>query len=364
MKKVMEVRKKMKKVMVCLSVAAMMMFSIVGCTGSSTPTVSSVSKVSETASSTVGKSNDQINLVDITQSTANEFHVQMQAGMKAAAAAAGVNMTCLASESLEDQIQKIQDIIQTHPDAIAVDCFDATGIVSVLEEAAKAGIYVFVVDNNVTGASSGTIQAFSGTDNTTGGYDGAAWIAKTCGADAKVGVILGLPGNYASNTRCDGLEKYVKENPKMKLLGEVTANWKRDLALNAANDMIQANPTMNCIFCMNDEMALGAAQAIKASGKDVTLLGFNGVSEAIQAVYNGTMDATIVQLPELMASTFVQLAIDLVKNGTKPAESTYLVPAIVVDTQMAKGIMDGSLQPANDDEKLIFAKVKNSVKKP
>ena len=76
------------------------------------------------------------------------------------------------------------------------------------------------------------------------------------------------------------------------------------------------------------------------------------------------MDATIVQLPELMASTFVQLAIDLVKNGTKPAESTYLVPAIVVDTQMAKGIMDGSLQPANDDEKLIFAKVKNSVKKP
>ena len=81
-------------------------------------------------------------------------------------------------------------------------------------------------------------------------------------------------------------------------------------------NLLQAHPDVKAVFCQNDEMALGASEAIKTSGKDIVIVGFDGNDDAINAVKDGTLSATVAQQPKEMGKLAIQTAIKYLNGET------------------------------------------------
>jgi len=291
----------------------------------------------------------------VTQSQGNPFHIQLRQAAVAYAEERGIEIVVLASESLEEQLRVMEDLAQTRPDAIAVTAYDAAAIVTAMEAAKALGVYVFAIDNNVLDTD---IVAFTGTDNVYGGEIATDWLIDRVGVDGNIGLILGAAGSFASNARQEGFYNTLYHRAPDMNVKEVTANWQRELGLIVANDLLIANPDLDAIFGLNDNMALGAVQAVEETGRsEVLVMGFNGTPDAVVAVYNGELDATVVQFPALMVQTYVDLAIDLVRYGIQPAQRDFLIPAFVIDTELVRAVVDDGKQPTNAYEELLFPKL-------
>jgi len=127
------------------------------------------------------------------------------------------------------------------------------------------------------------------------------------------------------------LDKY----PDITVVASLPADWARDKGMQVMNDVLTANPDLNAVMAMNDEMALGAVQAIKAAGKQdqIKLVGYNGALEAIKAVYTTDLAADVVQYPEEMGKLYVEWAVRIL-GGEKPADVNIHPSVSVVDTQL------------------------------
>lgn len=229
------------------------------------------------------------------------------------------------------------------------------GIARGIETAMAAGIPVFCLDNNCTGTE---IVSFIGTDNVLGGYLMGKYINEVMGGEGEMAVIEGPAGNFNSNIRRQGMDQAFEEiGSKVEVVASISANWKRDQGLTVANDIITSTPDLKLIFCLNDEMAFGAMQAIEASGRDIMLVAYNGVPEAFMNIYNGNMLATVAQYPETFATTYIDCAIALVRDGVQP-EATYAIPAAVVDYDLIHDVVDNNKAPTNEEESILYNKLK------
>lgn len=127
--------------------------------------------------------------------------------------------------------------------------------------------------------------------------------------------------------RGKGFNKIAKE--KLTVLSSQSANFDRAKALNTAQNMIQANKDVQVIFAQNDEMALGAAQAVKSAGlKDIIIIGIDGQPDAHDAIKNGDITATIAQQPAKMGEIAIQAAIDHYQG--KKVEKSTVAPIFLV----------------------------------
>lgn len=309
-----------------------------------------------TGTETPASAEKPLELVIITQSWDNIFFVQMRdAALAYAEKLDNVNVTVMAGADINEQLKLMEDFTVQKPDAIAVCSYDASAIVPGIETAMAAGIPVFCLDNNCTGTE---IVSFIGTDNVLGGYLMGKYINEVMGGEGEMAVIEGPAGNFNSNIRRQGMDQAFEEiGSKVEVVASISANWKRDQGLTVANDIITSTPDLKLIFCLNDEMAFGAMQAIEASGRDITLVAYNGVPEAFMNIYNGHMLATVAQYPETFATTYIDCAIALVRDGVQP-EATYAIPAAVVDYDLIHDVVDNNKAPTNEEETILYNKLK------
>lgn len=309
-----------------------------------------------TGTETPASAEKPLELVIITQSWDNIFFVQMRdAALAYAEKLDNVNVTVMAGADINEQLKLMEDFTVQKPDAIAVCSYDASAIVPGIETAMAAGIPVFCLDNNCTGTE---IVSFIGTDNVLGGYLMGKYINEVMGGEGEMAVIEGPAGNFNSNIRRQGMDQAFEEiGSKVEVVASISANWKRDQGLTVANDIITSTPDLKLIFCLNDEMAFGAMQAIEASGRDITLVAYNGVPEAFMNIYNGHMLATAAQYPETFATTYIDCAIALVRDGVQP-EATYAIPAAVVDYDLIHDVVDNNKTPTNEEETILYNKLK------
>jgi ribose transport system substrate-binding protein len=160
-------------------------------------------------------------------------------------------------------------------------------------------------------------------DNDKGGVIAADQIAGVLkerpSATKKVASISCEPSAVYAARRNAGFEKRIKELG-YTVVASLSANSKQEEGYKVAKDILSAHPDVAAIFCGNDPMAVGAAQAVADSGKsgvkDIYVVGFNGDEIALQAIKAGQMGATIQQVPEEMGKMTVQLATKLM-NGEK-----------------------------------------------
>ena len=184
----------------------------------------------------------------------------------------------------------------------------------VLEKAAKE-MPVVLFDSDIADWKPKT--AYVGTQNKDGGIKAGEYIAKLLKKEGTLAIVSGIPGSQVGIDRVDGVKEGLKKaGAKTKIVKEVTGQFDREQAVGAMEDILQTNPDVDAVFCANDQMALGAIQAIAAHKKtdQIKLIGFDGALEATQHILAGDMYATIAQDPYGMAKVGVEEALKKLKG--------------------------------------------------
>ena len=209
-------------------------------------------------------------------------------------------------------------------DAVIVNPTDSDAVVPAVEALNNADIPVIAVDRSSNG---GDVASFISSDNVAGGKQAADELAKAIGEEGEVLVLQGIAGSSASRDRGQGFKEGIANYPNIKVVGEQTANFDRTEGLNVATNLLQAYPNVKAIFAENDEMALGAIEALgDRAGKDVMVIGFDGTTDGLKAVKDGRMHATIAQQPGELGARAVEEAAKLLRDE----DATAVVPVDVV----------------------------------
>lgn len=259
----------------------------------------------------------------------NPFFIDMQRGAEEAARTHGVNLLVQAADrevDVERQMQIVENLIQRRVDALLITPSGSREIVPALVKANQAGIPVLILDTRVDAAAlsaqGGSIATFIGSDNHAGGRIAGEHLVASMGGQARVAVLEGIPGHETGDARLRGFREALQAHPGMQIVVSQPANWERDLGYNVTQNLLQAHPTVNALFAASDLMALGATEAIAAAGRTggITVVGFDAIDEAREAITKGAMDASIAQNPAQMGRMGVEAAVKLLAGDSLPAE--------------------------------------------
>ena len=199
----------------------------------------------------------------------NPFYVAMADGVKEEAARQGIEVYVLnANDKLDKQIADVEDLIQKK---IQVLLINAThdGAVAVVEKAAKAGIPVITLQREIP---TSMVISHIGTDNVVIGRMGAQWIVDKLGGKGNVVVMEGIPGADSSESRKIGSAEVFKKYQGIKIVAQQSGQYDRAKAMNVMENILQAQPKIDAVYCFNDEMAMGVLAAVKAAGRTGILI--------------------------------------------------------------------------------------------
>ena len=249
------------------------------------------------------------------------FFQDMEKGTREAAEAAGYDYVLVDQKSSEStMVSATQDLIDQGINALIISPFKPDALGPIVD-AAKAKKIPVVIDDIGGGGTDYDVIVIS--DNEKGGVIAAdhidATLKQRSNTTKKVASISCEPSAVYAARRNIGFEKRIKELG-YEVAASLSANSKQEEGYKVAKDILSAHPDVSAIFCGNDPMAVGAAQAVADSGKsgvkDVYIVGFNGDEIALQAIKAGQMGATIQQVPKEMGKMTVDLATKLM-NGEK-----------------------------------------------
>jgi ribose transport system substrate-binding protein len=202
-------------------------------------------------------------------------------------------------------------------DAILVNPTDADAIVPSILAANEAGIPVFTIDRAAAG---GEVVSHIASDNVAGGMMAAEYLCSALGGEGKVVELEGIAGTSAARDRGEGFNTYMSENcGGVEIVARQTANFNRAEGLTVFENILQAESEIDGVFAHNDEMVLGAIEAATAAGREgITFVGFDAIDDAVAAVQDGTLAATVAQQPALMGELGVQTAATFLGGGEVP----------------------------------------------
>lgn len=246
----------------------------------------------------------------------NPFFVSLKNGVVKEAEAHGIEVKIVdAQDDSAKQINDVEDLIQQGVDLLLINPTDSSAISTAVQSANSIGIPVITLDRS---ADKGEVEALVASDNVKGGEMAAQYIIDQLGEGAAVAELEGVPGASATRERGTGFHNIADE--KLNVVAKQAANFDRTKGLTVMENLIQANPDIKAVFAHNDEMALGALEAINSSGRDIMVIGFDGNDDALKAVEAGQLDATVAQQPDLIGQLAVQAALD-VAEGKKVEEN-------------------------------------------
>ncbi|SFF00291.1 MULTISPECIES: ribose ABC transporter substrate-binding protein RbsB [Fictibacillus] len=243
----------------------------------------------------------------------NPFFVTLKEGAEKEAKKAGVQLkTVDAQDDSAKQVNDIEDLIQQGVDVLLVNPTDSAAISSAIESANSANIPVITVDRSAEG---GKVVSHIASDNVKGGQMAGDYIAKQLKGKGNVVELEGISGSSAARERGEGFHKAVDKEKGIKVVAKQTASFDRAKGLNVMENILQGNKKVDAVFAHNDEMALGALQALEAAGlKDVVVVGFDATDDAQKAIKEGKMAATVAQKPDMIGSEAVQTAVKVNKD--------------------------------------------------
>jgi ribose transport system substrate-binding protein len=225
----------------------------------------------------------------------NPFYVAMANGVKDEAKKLGIQAFVLNSEDkLEKQISDVEDLIQKKIHVLLINATQ-DGAVAVIEKAAKAGIPVITLQR---GIPSPAVTSHIGTDNVVIGRLGAQWIVDKLGGKGDVVVLEGIPGAASSEDRKKGAAEVFPKHPGVKIVAQQTGEYDRAKTLHVMENILQAQPKIDAVYCFNDEMAMGALAAVKAAKRTgIMITGMDANKDAVEAVKKGELAMTIALPP-------------------------------------------------------------------
>lgn len=262
----------------------------------------------------------------------NELQVTLTDNIKASVEALGAKF--LSSDPQGDpvtQVTQVENFISRGVDMILMSPNDASACGVVLQEAVEAGIPMIIVNckmDDMNGA-----LCYVGCDDLTAGELLMEYAAGLLGGKGTIGILRGPDGLDAAIKRTTGIDNKLKENPDISVYSSQAANWKTAEAMSIVENWLQST-SLDAVVCENDEMAIGAVEAIKGHGKsldDVLVFGIDGIPSAYQSIANGEMKATLLQDAKAIAAKTVEVMQLYFETGS--VESEYIIPWVVVDSK-------------------------------
>ncbi|MDO5695458.1 MAG: substrate-binding domain-containing protein [Eubacteriales bacterium] len=290
----------MKKLLACL-MAATLIFS--GC---------GANKGGESAD-TGEKGGEKVIALSM-NTLSNPFFVSVVEGCKAEAAEQGYEVIVTdAQDNPTTQQKDIENLITKKPAAILIDPCDSDAIISSVEACNAANIPVFTMDRRANG---GEVIAHVGYDAVKSGNLAGEFLAKSLGGKGKVVELQGILGSNVAQERSKGFNEIMDKNPDIEIVARQTANFNRTEGLSVMENILQGNPEIDGIYCANDEMLLGALEAVNAAGRKdkIVMIGCDALDETIDAIKNGKVEATIAEPPFVLGRGIMNTAVKHLKG--------------------------------------------------
>ena len=262
---------------------------------------------------------DKKNFSFVVKDMTNPYYWRMRAGAEQAAKDLGVNFSWVAAQfngDIEGQIGIVEAQLAMRPDALILVPMNANALIPKVKEANSLGIPVINPDTRLAG---GDVVSFVGLDERSSAIQMAKFIVKHFNGKVKLAILEGFRGSSTAEERLLGFREIFDAEPGVKVLASQTADWDREKGLKVTEDILQAHPDIQLIVASNDEMALGAIQAIKSAGrtKQVFVTGDDTIPAALQALKDGELLATIDGNTDKVGYNAVQVAYDYVVKGNR-----------------------------------------------
>jgi ABC-type sugar transport system substrate-binding protein len=279
-----------------------------------------------------------VRLAAVIKGLDNPFFVTMRDGLVATARTEDAQLRVSAAPAgLQDttgQATELESLAGDDPACYVVNPINPTNLVRALARVPEDAPIVnvdSVVAKEAAEAVGVDITTYIGTDNVAAGGLGADAMADLVAPGAKVAVIEGIPGDTGSKLRSRGFQQGAGD--RFDVVEAVPADFEREKARLAAETIMEDNPAVEGFFAVNDLMALGVADAVRAAGRrdEVAVVGMDGIEQALAAISRGALSATVAQYPFTMGQLGIEACLAALRGDSVPEQID--APVQVVDSE-------------------------------
>jgi len=316
--------KKVSKVLALLLAAAMVLLCSACGGGAASSTTSAAAGSAAAGSAAAGSSGKTLKIGATFYSLQNEFTMRMDNAGKKWAQENNVDYTSYdGNYDAATQLSQVETMIADGCDAIILNPQDADACAACVDAASNAGIPVIGVNTMV---NSDKLTSYVGSQDVSAGEDIMNYMIKYMNSDSfNIVIIEGPMGQSAQLQRYEGITNVLKKYPNIKVLDYNTANWSRSESMTLMETWLTTyGDKIQAVVAENDEMALGARQAIEAAGMDIPCIGVDGIADAVTAIQNGGMIASDFQNAEGQMTGALDTAVKAVNGETVDKE--YWIP--------------------------------------
>ena len=330
----------MKKSWLSLLLCTLMVVSLfAGCAPAAEPTPAEAPAATEApaaeateAPATEAPAKDTYVIAALMKQNADTFVQNISDAITGRAAELGSEVTLLMQDAEGDintQLEQAEAMITQKVDAIILNAVDVEGSAPIVDMAIEAGIPVIECNTLTNNADKAT--CYVGSDDVDAGKIQADFLKTVLPEDAKVCYMMGPIGVSPQIYRKEGITKNLFEGSKIEVLQEQTANWKREEALALAENWLTTYQDLDAIICQNDDMAMGALEAVEAAGRkdQVIVIGIDAITDALDAVKAGRLDATVFQDAAGQGAGSLDVALECAKTKTLDRDDM-IIPFVLV----------------------------------
>jgi len=268
----------------------------------------------------------------------SEFVVNVKDAMEDRAKEKNVDLIVNdAQRTAEKQVQQIETFIAQKVDAIILNPCEVEASSPAVEKAKAAGIAII----NVNSETKAKPDGFVGSRDEESGEIAMEQIAKLINGKGNIVIMDGYMGQAAQIKRAIGAKNILNKYPDIKILAEQTAEWDRAKAMSLMENWIQSyGDKINAVFAHNDEMGMGALQALEQAKlkNKVVVISIDAIADALQAVKDGRLDATVFQDAKGQGAGAVDMAIQLAKKEAVQNKEVF-IPFQLVTKENVEGFM-------------------------
>ncbi len=207
-----------------------------------------------------------------------------------------------AQDQTAKQVSDVEDLIARRVDVILLAPREYEGLAPALQAAKEAGIPVILVDREAEGTPGEDFVTFLGSNFVEQGRRAAEWLVQETGGQAGIVELTGTPGSSVAADRSRGFREVIAQHPGMRILAAQTGEFSRAQGQRVMQNIAQSlGRQITAVYAHNDEMALGAIQALKSAGlnpgTDVKVVSIDGQRSALEAILRGELGATVESNP-------------------------------------------------------------------
>jgi ribose transport system substrate-binding protein len=279
----------------------------------------------------------------IMKARTNPFFAKMEEGARRAATKLSVDLSVLSIDretDYEKQAAQVEAAVTQGVRAILIAPADSKGIVAPLRRAQDRGVLIINLDNRIDAGAAQqaglNVLAFIGPNNAEGAEKATNELIRRMSGKGKVAMLEGIVGADNAKQRQMGFMKALLTHPAVQLAGTASANWDIAQGQQKMEALLGQFSDLAGVFCANDNMALGAIQAIESAGRTgkVLVAAYDNIDAAQKAIRDGKLVATIEQHPDLMGEWGVENAVKALQG--EPIAKEIAIPTDLVTAEMLK----------------------------